>query len=206
MNQFGLILLVFGLSTAAAAEAISNPVTDTSFREADGHRVLQLSTIIDAPAGEVWQAFTTDKGFMRWATPVAHITLGNGGMMESSYRLSSKIGDPDNIKNRIDAYLPEKLLVIHNEHVPKGAPFDPILIGNLRTIIAFKAVSPTRTKVTLAQVGYGDGPGYDAMYGHFLDGNAEELRDLERSFTAGPVDWKAEAAAMEASVRKAPAE
>jgi hypothetical protein len=40
-------------------------------------------------------------GFTRWATPVAHITLGNdGGMMESSYRLTAKIGDPDNIKNR----------------------------------------------------------------------------------------------------------
>jgi hypothetical protein len=26
--------------------------------------------------------------------------------------------------------------VIRNEHVPKGAPFDPVLIASLRTIIS----------------------------------------------------------------------
>jgi uncharacterized protein YndB with AHSA1/START domain len=177
-------------------------IEDTSFRDADGHRVQQLNVIIDAPVKDVWNAFVTDAGFERWAVPVAHITLGNGGMMESSYSLSSKIGDPDNIRNEIVAYLPERLLVIHNVHVPMGAPFDPVLIGNIRTIMQFEDLGDGRTRVTESGVGYGEGPGYDSMYAHFRSGNAEEFTSLAQSFHTGPVDWKAEAAKMVASVHK----
>ncbi len=204
MKHTILALLLAGMATSASA---ANPIEirDTSFREADGHRVQQLSVVVDAPPAEVWKAFTTDEGFTRWAVPVAHVTLANGGMMESSYKLTSKIGDPDNIRNEIVAYLPERLLVLHNVHVPTGAPFDPVLIGTLRTVIAFEALDGGKTRVTEAQVGYGDGPGYASMYGHFRDGNAEELQSLAQSFVTGPVDWKAEAAAMEASVKRPPA-
>ena len=103
------------------------------------------------------------------------------------------------------AYLPERLLVLRNVHVPKGAPFDPVLIGTLRTVITFEPADGGKTRVTEAQIGYGDGPGYASMYQHFRDGNAEELQSLAQSFLTGPVDWKAEAAAMTASVRTPPA-
>jgi uncharacterized protein YndB with AHSA1/START domain len=200
MRNLALGLLL--AAVPAVASAAPAEVADTSFKDANGHRVQQLSTIVAAPVSEVWKAFSTDEGFKRWAVPVAHIALGNDGMMESSYSLSGKIGDPDNIKNRIVAYFPEKLLVMQNAHVPKGAPFDPVLIANLRTIITFEAVDATHTKVTEAQVGYGEGAGYDDMYRHFRDGNAYALQTLAKSFTDGPVDWKAEAEAMTASADK----
>jgi len=177
-------------------------IEDTSFRDADGHRVQQLRVIVDAPVKKVWDAFTTDAGFESWAVPVAHITLGNDGMMESSYRLSGTIGDPDNIRNRIVAYLPERLIVMQNEHVPKGAPFDPDLIRTIRTVIEFEDLGGGRTKVTESGVGYGEGAGYDSLYAFFRGGNAEELASLAQSFRTGPVDWKAEAAKMEAAARK----
>ena len=56
---------------------------DTGVSDSDGHRVQQLIVIVDAPVKKVWDAFTTDAGFESWAVPVAHITLGNSGMMES---------------------------------------------------------------------------------------------------------------------------
>ena len=65
----------------------------------------------------------------------------------------------------------------------------------------FEAVGG-KTRVTESGVGYGEGAGYDSMYRHFHDGNAEEFGALADSFTKGPVDWKAEAAKMEASVHK----
>ena len=95
MKSIALIgLLLAGLASPALAAPAPVAVQDTSFREADGHRVQQLSVIVGAPLAEVWKAFTTDEGFTRWAVPVAHVTLRNDGMMESSYKLSSKIGDP----------------------------------------------------------------------------------------------------------------
>lgn len=196
------VLLLLFAALPAVALAAPVEVKDSSFRDAGGHRVQQLSTVVPASVADVWKAFTTDDGFERWAVPVAHITLGNDGMMESSYSLTAKIGDPDNIKNRIVAYFPEKLIVMQNAHVPKGAPFDPVLIATLRTIITFEPVDATHTRVTEAQVGYGEGAGYDTMYQHFRDGNAYALQSLANSFISGPVDWKAEAEQMTASVSK----
>jgi hypothetical protein len=80
-------------STAHAADPIV--IKDQSFKDADGHRVLQIATVVNASLDDTWKAFTTDEAFKRWAVPVTHITLGNDGMMESSYEIASKIGDPD---------------------------------------------------------------------------------------------------------------
>jgi len=199
----GLSILVASAALAVQAHAAQQvPIHDSSYRDGTGHRVQQLSVVVDAPVVKVWDAFMTDDGFTRWATPVAHITLENGGgMMESSYLLTSKIGDPDNIRNEIVAYLPLHMIALRNAHVPKGAPFDPVLIASIRTVITFDDLGG-KTRVTESQVGYGDGAGYDSMYTHFRDGNAEELESLAQSFTGNPVDWKAEAAKMQASVHK----
>ena len=81
-----LLGCAFALACWSTPLLAADPVRieDTSFRDADGHRVQQLRVIVDAPVKAVWDAFTTDAGFERWAVPVAHITPGNDGMMESS--------------------------------------------------------------------------------------------------------------------------
>jgi uncharacterized protein YndB with AHSA1/START domain len=198
MKGFGLIAGAALLATSAQAANI----TDTSYKDVYSHRVQQLSVVIDAPVAKVWDAFLTDKGFTSWAVPIAHITLENGGgMMESSYKLDGKIGDPDNIKNEIVAYVPYKMFAMRNVHVPKGAPFDPVLINTIRTVVTFEAMG-NKTRVTESGIGYGEGKGYDDMYRHFRDGNAEEFGTLVDSFVKGPVDWKAQDAIMQASVHK----
>ncbi|HEX4861270.1 MAG TPA: hypothetical protein VFV07_08540, partial [Rhizomicrobium sp.] len=144
----------------------------------------------------------TDKGFSGWAVPVTHITLGNDGMMESTYKLDGRIGDPDNIRNEIVAYVPEHLLVIHNVHVPKGAPFKPEFIDKIRTVIEIDDLGGGRTRIVESGVGYGEGPGFDDLYKHFSAGNAEEFSDLAKYLASGPVDWKTELAPVTASVKK----
>jgi uncharacterized protein YndB with AHSA1/START domain len=189
----------------AATPALAAPdiqVVDTSFRDDAGHRVQQLHVDVDAPVAKVWAAFTTDAGFTSWAAPVAHVTLGNDGMIEASYRITSKIGDPDNIRNQIVAYIPGHLLVIHNVHAPKNGPFKPEVIDKIRTIMEFQDLGNGRTRVTESGVGYGESADFDSMYEHFRSGNAEEFGDLARSFVTGPVDWTAEAAQMKAAVSK----
>ena len=110
--------VLLALSAALVCGTAQAQVKDTSFRDADGHRVQQLELTMNATPAKVWDAFTTDKGFSSWAVPVAHITLGNDGMMESSYKLDGKIGDPDNVRHRIDVWMPDELLIFHNEFVP----------------------------------------------------------------------------------------
>ncbi|MEI9887872.1 MAG: hypothetical protein WDN08_15490 [Rhizomicrobium sp.] len=92
------------------------------------------------------------------------------------------------------------MLAIRNEHVPKGAPFRQEFIEKIRTVILLDDLGDGSTRVTIAGVGYGEGAGFDEMYAHFRAGNAEELDSLATYLTKGPVDWKAMAAAMTASV------
>ncbi|MGD0190522.1 MAG: SRPBCC domain-containing protein [Rhizomicrobium sp.] len=197
--------ILFLAAVVAATPAFAAPdihVVDTSFRDEAGQRVQQLHVDVDAPVAKVWAALTTDAGFTSWAAPVAHVTLGNDGMIEASYRLSSKIGDPDNIRNQIVAYVPDRLLIIHNVHAPKNGPFKPEVIDKIRTVIELQDLGNGRTRVTESGVGYGEGADFDSMYEHFRSGNAEEFAALAQSFVTGPVDWKAEAAQMNAAVSK----
>jgi uncharacterized protein YndB with AHSA1/START domain len=178
-------------------------IKDMSHRDAEGRRVQQLEAVVNAPVARVWEAFTTDAGFESWATPMAHVTPGNGGLIEASYLPTSKIGDPENIRNRMVVYWPNHLLVLHNEHAPKNGPFKQEFIDKIRTVVEFQDLGDGRTRVIESGIGYGEGPDFDSMYAHFRDGNAEEFSLLAKRFVSGPVNWKAELGATEASVTKA---
>jgi uncharacterized protein YndB with AHSA1/START domain len=168
-------------------------VTNTSFVEPDGDRSLQLSVDVPATAKAVFDAFTTSAGFSSWAVPVAKIDLRVGGMIEASYEASSKFGDPNNIKNQIIAYIPNRLLIIHNVQAPAGF-VDSALFQKTVTIMEFTAVDANTTHVTLTNAGYGQGKGFDDVYSHFEWGDAYTLHELRTRFLKGPVDWAAVAA------------
>lgn len=179
---------------------------DTSFRDAGGNHVQQLRLDVDAPVAKVRWALTTSEGFQSWAAPVAQVTFGNVGMIETSYLMTAKIEGPDNIRNRIVAYVPERLLVFRNEHAPKGISFGAEAFSQVRTAVELQDLIGDRTRVTEAGVGYGNGKDFDSVYSHFLSGNAEEFDMLEKSLTKGPIDWKAEMGAVDASAKRPAAE
>jgi uncharacterized protein YndB with AHSA1/START domain len=191
------VLFFAGMTGACLA---GSTIKDTSFKDRDGHRIQQLKMVVEAPVAAVWSAFTTDDGLKSWVAPVAHVELANDGMMEASYSITAKIGDPDNIKNQIIAYVPERLLVYHNVHVPKGAPPDFALLGSIRTIVEMSDLGDRRTRITESGVGYGEGASYDALFKHFSAGNIEEFTLLARSLEGHKVDWKAQGPGVKASV------
>jgi uncharacterized protein YndB with AHSA1/START domain len=182
-------------NTALAAHSWRDfkDVTNTSFVEPDGDRSLQLSVDVPAPVNAVYDAMTTSAGFASWAVPVAKIDLRVGGMIEASYDANSKFGDPNNIKNQIIAYIPNRLLVIHNVQTPAGF-VDSALFQKTVTIMEFTAVDANTTHVTLTNAGYGPGKGFDDVYSHFEWGDAYTLHELRARFVKGPVDWAAMAA------------
>jgi len=216
MKNRGLIFILTGmLAGASLAAAPFNHswrefphVSNSGFTEVNGDRAMQLSIDVPASAHAVFQAFTTSEGFSSWAVPVAHVDLRIGGYIEASYDPAAKLGDANNIRNRILAYVPDRVLVIKNEQAPKGFA-DPELFRRTSTVIEFVALSPTSTRVTLTNAGYGKGEGFDTLYQHFEWGNAYTLAELRSRFEKGPVDWQARAAqekAQDASkkVRQSP--
>src|ERR1700683_3164063 len=165
-------------------------VSNTSFTEPGGDRSIQLSIDVPASAHAAFAAFTTTEGFASWAVPIAKVELRIGGYIEASYDPNAKIGDPNNIKNQIDAYVPDRLLVIHNVQAPAGFA-DPELFQRTVTVVEFNALDSQHTRVTLTNAGYGTGDRFDTLYRHFEWGDAYTLQELKTRFEKGPVDWSA---------------
>ncbi len=189
-----LIAALCGPTPGRAADPPSwrdfKDVQNTSFVEPGGDRAIQLSIDVAAPAPAVYAAFVTSEGFSSWAVPVAHVELRVGGIMESSYDTRAKLGDPNNIRNQIVAYVPDRLLVIRNLQAPPKFA-NPELFGRTVTIIELNALAADRTRVTITNAGYGSGEGWDTLYRHFEWGDAYTLAELKKRFERGPVDWSA---------------
>lgn len=172
-------------------------VTNSSYLEPNGDRAIQLAVEVPAAVRDVFLAFTTSEGFASWAVPMARVDLRIGGLIEASYDVNAKPGDPNNIRNQIVAYVPDRLLVIRNVQAPADFA-DPELFRRTVTIMEFESLSPTSTRVRLTNAGYGPGEGFATLYKRFEWGDAYTLAELRKRFERGPVDWKARAAQQRA--------
>ncbi len=172
-------MLMCGFTGVTAASA--NPVMDTSYVSAGGERVLEQSIVINAPLGEVWDAFTTTAGFRSWAAPVASVDFRLGGIMEAAYDRNGQIGAPGNIKNEIVAYVPHRMLAIRDVQAPLNTPFDAATFQRVHTVNLFEPLTATRTRVTVTQPGFGSGVAYEGVYKFFAAGNRWSLEQLKKS-------------------------
>jgi uncharacterized protein YndB with AHSA1/START domain len=197
------ISLLAATPAAAAADENSHSwrdfpgVSNTSFTEPGGDRAIQLATDVPAAVHDVYAAFTTTEGFSSWAVPVTQVELRVGGIIESSYDAHAKIGDRDNIRNEIVAYVPDRLLVIRNVQAPSTLPHADLFQRTV-TVIEFAALDRGHTRVTLTNSGYGGGEGFAQLYRNFEWGDAYSLAALRKRFERGPVDWAAQAARQQA--------
>jgi uncharacterized protein YndB with AHSA1/START domain len=169
---------------AWAQPAIPAGVEDTSFVEANGDRVLQLSAVIDAPGGNVWQTFSTAEGWKQLGVKMAAVDFRVGGVIETSYTAGAKPGDPGNIKNEIVAYVPDRLLAIRNVQAPPGFVHAEEF-GRTATVIEMEPAEVGKTRLRITGVGFKPGTAFDDLYGKFLAGNAYTL-DLLRKRWAEP--------------------
>jgi Activator of Hsp90 ATPase homolog 1-like protein len=191
------------LAGSASARSTSDfpEVMDGSFTEADGSKVLRLSLVVPAERTAVWARFTTTEGYTAWATPMAKVDFGLNGLIEASYDANAKAGDADNIRNRIIAYTPHRMIALKNENAPAALPGRETF-GEIVTVMEFED-APGGTKVSITGVGYKPGEPYATLFKHFSWGNAYSLMELKTSFVKGPVDWKALAARQKAQAAAA---
>ncbi|MDO9338395.1 MAG: SRPBCC domain-containing protein [Caulobacter sp.] len=165
-------------------------VENSSFVEPGGRRVLQLSILVPASPAKVWQAISTEAGWKTWAAPSVWVDFRIGGTIESNYAAGAVKGHESNIVNRIEAYVPGRMLAIRNIQAPKGF-FSTDAFGQTATILELDPVGDAQTRVTLSNVGYGQGADFDSVYKHFEWGDAYTLAELAKRFETGPAKWAA---------------
>ena len=182
-----VVVLVGALSVASsdedAVEATTGEVTDSSYAAPDGTRVLRQSIVVPAPPKAVWDVFTTEAGWRSLGIAFVAIDFRLGGLIETSYDPAAKAGLPSNIRNRILAYLPLRMLALQAEQAPPGFPA-PELLPRLFSVFEFEAIAPSQTRITVSGVGYGEGEAFEKVYRLFERGNRWTLATLHERLAA----------------------
>ena len=183
-------LLALLIWTASTTIAFAANVADTSYTTSDGTRVLRHEVVVLAPAADVYRAFTTADGWRTWAVPFAQLTpdLSVGAVMETSYNPAAKLGDANNIKNKVLAFVPNRLFAFQAVQAPQGFKHANLL-ARVFTVAEFEPVDAKHSRVKLSMLGYGSGPAFDELYAHFAKGNAWTAQKLVERFENGPIDW-----------------
>ncbi len=159
------LILAAAAVTALTAAAPPDPVHDTSFKEPNGQRVLQLYADIAGTPQCVWNSFADEQGIKDHGVKLAHVDMRNGGTIEEGFSETAKLGGNETIRHHIIAYLPQRLLVLQNEVTPPGPPHAELY----RNIVQVITVEPRgkKTRLTISHTGYGDGADYDQLYAFF---------------------------------------
>jgi uncharacterized protein YndB with AHSA1/START domain len=176
------VLIGLGLALALAgspASAGKSPdVRNTSMLDAQGSRVLQLSIDLDAPAKAVWDAFMDGPTVRRWSAALAEIDLRQGGTMEEAYDAKAKVGDPDNIRHEIIAYVPGQIAIFRNTNAPSQLEGRE-LYKRVVTILQVQELGGRRSRLKVTQTGFSQGPVFDKLYAFFSEDDAELMQSLK---------------------------
>jgi len=153
-------------------------VNNTSYINASGEKVLQLTMTIPLDAKEAWKYFTVDSLLSLWIAPVAHIELKNGGTILTNYDKTKSLSDSSSIKLDILSYLENELLVLKvklNAHFPLKTQEED---QHLQEIIQLVPVTPGKTRIISSMIGWGRGKEWDQTYDFFVKGNEWTYREL----------------------------
>jgi hypothetical protein len=107
-------------------------------------------------------------------------------VIESSYQRDARPGAPENIRNQIVAYLPQRMLAIRNVQVPPAPAFDVPTFQSLHTVVLLDPVDAGHTRVTIAQPGFRSGEAHDGVLAHFRRGNGWTLEQLKHTLERTP--------------------
>jgi uncharacterized protein YndB with AHSA1/START domain len=171
--------LVMGLALGAAAPSDTpDPVAVT--RLTSPEKALRFEVSVPASIDDVWTAFTTSEGLSTWLWRDVRVDLRPGGDWLVLYP-GGKTGG-----GTILSFEPKHRLVL-SAMAPEQFP----IVRQRRThaIFEFETLTPTETRVTLLQTGWKEGAEWDQAYEYLATGNASLLRQLQRRFLSGPIDW-----------------
>ncbi len=145
-----------------------------------GERILVEDIVIEAPLADVWNAYTTEKGYAAWAAPKVRIDLRVGGTILTQYAANAEIGDPGTNTLHIVNYVPKRLLTLRAEIADNWPEVMKQDGERLTNVILFEALSPTRTHIESYGIGYGTSPEYEELLEFFIAANRSLYLELKR--------------------------
>jgi uncharacterized protein YndB with AHSA1/START domain len=166
VNTIALVLIGV-LILAGSPAAASDPIVSEA--------------MVDAPAEQVWRAWTTVEGMQSWMVAKTDIDLRVGGLWRTSYSRDADLGGDAAIHHRVLALDPGRMLAFQTIKAPKTFPF-PSAILKTWTVVYLDEVDARHTKVTVRMLGYTDDEESQKMRAFFETGNKATLDALVKKF------------------------
>ena len=150
-------------------------------------RVIRREVSIEAPAEDVWDAWTTESGVRSFFAPAARIDLRVGGTYEILFDPSAPRGQRGAEGTRILALQPPRMIAFTWNAPPHLAD---VRAQFTHVQIWIRAEEAERTVVTLIHSGWGLGGQWDEAFAYFERAWGEVvLPRLAQRFAPGPISW-----------------
>ena len=150
-------------------------------------RAIDEKITVKANVDEVWKAWTTTEGIKTFFAPDAKVELRVDGAFEIYMNPFAAVGMKGADEMRIVGFQEKKMLTF-TWNAPPSLPE----ARKQRTVVIVRFISrgDVLTDVTLHHVGWGEGGEWDKAYDYFGKAWPNVLKNLQKRFDSGPVDWK----------------
>ena len=183
-RAFSAVLAGLALALSQPLAADNSNISAQIVEESDGTRTLVHEAVIDAPLGAVWSTLSTEEGWKNWGPKFAKFDFRTGGSIETGYHDGAKPGDAQNIRHRILAIVPERLIALKVEQVPEGGPVDLAMFEPTWGVYELSALDEKRTRLRISGYGYGPDDASSRMLEFFKSGNVYSIELLRRNLAA----------------------
>jgi uncharacterized protein YndB with AHSA1/START domain len=127
-------------------------------------RILHKETTVGSPTDEVWWAWTSSDGMASWWAKESWIDLRIGGPYELYFLLDQRRGWQGSEGCRILSFCPPDMLSF-SWNFPPSIP--EIRSEHTWVVLRFVRVGPAETHVILDQLGWKQGPAWEAGWKYF---------------------------------------
>lgn len=167
---------------ATAAFLLGALQTPETLVQADDDRLVQ-AILINAPIEEVWEAWTTTEGILKWMVPNGTVDFKLGGTYTTTYDPSGDLEGEEVIVNSILAFDPHRMIAMKTTRTPASFPFKEAM-ANTWSVVYFEDAGIDKVIVRIHGLGYGDDEQSRQMKEFFNQGNQMLLETLKRVLEA----------------------
>jgi uncharacterized protein YndB with AHSA1/START domain len=150
-------------------------------------RAITEKITVKANVDDVWKAWTTSDGIKSFFAPDAKVELRVDGPFQIYMNPFAEPGMKGADDMKIIGYQEKKMLSF-SWNAPPSLPE----ARKQRSVVIVRLTSrgDSLTDVTLHHVGWGEGGEWDKAYDYFAKAWPNVLKNLQKRFDSGPVDWK----------------
>ncbi|MDF0706094.1 MAG: SRPBCC domain-containing protein [Bacteroidota bacterium] len=176
MKKIAILLfhVFLTLSTFGQEKRVVSKIDSTKTPEL----VLIQELTVKASIDEVWNAYTTKKGWENWAAPLAEVDLKVGGFIKTNYNEKGKIGDSTTIVTHIINYVPKRLITLQAEITDNFPEFMKDDAKDFYNVIYFDELENGFTNIKSFGIGYKNNPRYLSLMTFFISANEITLINL----------------------------